>query len=309
MPTRKIIKSKLKRKNIKIQKVFKRTNRVTLYNGDCLDLLRMMPDASVNLVVTSPPYCIGKEYEHTNEVEDFRQFHARLLPEIVRVTKEGGSICWQVGYHVKDGVLTPLDFYIYDYVSRNFRDLQLRNRIAWTFGHGLHCKTRFSGRHETILWFTKGDTYDFDLDAVRVKQKYPGKTHYKGAKKGKPSGNPKGKNPSDVWDSMPNVKAKHIEKTEHPCQFPIALAERFVLALTQEDDVVLDPFSGVGSTGCSALVHKRKFVGAELDRDYHKIASERLRQAASGKLKYRRHDQPILEPDPKSKVAKDPFRR
>ncbi len=78
--------------------------------------------------------------------------------------------------------------------SRRTPTLLLRNRVVWTFGHGLHSPTRFSGRHETILWFTKGDNYTFNLDAVRVPQKYPGKRHYKGLKKGKFSGNPLGKN-------------------------------------------------------------------------------------------------------------------
>ena len=122
--------------------------------------------------------------------------------------------------------------------------LKLRNRIIWRFNHGLHCKKRFSGRYETILWFTKNDEYVFNLDPVRVPSKYPGKRHFKGPKRGQLSGNPLGKNPSDIWDvvqqdwedevwDIPNVKANHPEKTEHPCQFPVELVQRCVLALTQ----------------------------------------------------------------------------
>jgi adenine-specific DNA-methyltransferase len=88
--------------------------------------------------------------------------------------------------------------------------LKLRNRIVWTFGHGLHCQKRFSGRHETILWFTKSDDYKFKLDPVRVPSKYPFKKYFKGPNKGRISSNPLGKNPADVWD-IPNVKANRAE--------------------------------------------------------------------------------------------------
>jgi DNA modification methylase len=98
---------------------------------------------------------------------------------------------------VKDGEVYLLDIYFYDI----FKDagFKLRNRIIWHFEHGLHASKRFSGRYENILWFTKNDEYTFNLDSVRVPSKYPGKTHYKGEKRGLPSGNPLGKNPSDLW--------------------------------------------------------------------------------------------------------------
>src|SRR5271155_3291541 len=77
----------------------------------------------------------------------------------------GGSICWQVGHHVSKNVEIPLDALIYGIFAKS-ESLKLRNRIVWTFGHGEHCRRRFSGRHETVLWFTKGDGYHFDLDAI-----------------------------------------------------------------------------------------------------------------------------------------------
>ena len=144
--------------------------------------------------------------------------------------------------------------------------LLLRNRIVWTFGHGLNSEHRFSGRHETNLWFTKGNDYIFNLDCVRVPQKYPGKTFFKGKRKGEISGNPLGKNPTDVWD-IPNVKANHVEKTEHPCQFPEALAQRLILALTNESDIVLDPFLGSGTTALACHLNNRRFVGFELEKN------------------------------------------
>jgi len=285
-----------KRRRLKVQAQWRRGANYALFRGDCLTLLRAMPDKSVDLILTSPPYCIGKSYEKKTRAGDFLQDVKEVLPELIRVVRTGGSICWQVGYHITDGVITPLDFFIYQLMSTH-PQIRLRNRIIWTFGHGLHATDRFSGRHETLLWFTKGKRYRFNLDAVRVLQKYPGKRHYKGDKLGDLSGNPRGKNPSDVWD-IPNVKANHVEKTSHPCQFPIALAHRIIAATTKKGDLVLDPFAGVGSTGAAAALLKRRFVGAEVLPKYHKIAARRIADALTGKLNFRLSGKPVYEPKP-----------
>lgn len=271
--------------------------------GDSMELIRALPDGCVDLTVTSPPYCMGKEYEGNNEVQSFIDSHLAMLPEIVRATADGGSICWQVGNYVRKNEVLPLDYLVFD-MMRRFPEIKLRNRIVWTFGHGLHCQTRFSGRHETILWFTKGDEYDFDLDAVRVKQKYPGKRSSRGPNKGEFSGNPRGKNPSDVWD-IPNVKANHVEKTEHPCQFPVALVQRLIRALCPANGLVLDPYCGVGSSGVAAVLEGRRFVGGELIERYADIAKVRIDDASSGFAKVRQ-DLPVYEPRPTEAVAMRP---
>jgi adenine-specific DNA-methyltransferase len=197
-----------------------------------------------------------------------------------------------------------LDIALYEEFKRF--GLKLRNRVVWRFGHGCHERVRFSGRHETILWFTRDTTrYTFNLDAVRVPQKYPGKRAYRGPNKGKPSGNPLGKNPSDVWE-MPNVKANHVEKTEHVCQFPIALAERLILALTNKHDLVVDPYVGVGSTAVAALLHDRRCAGADIEPRYLIIAQERIDKARAGTLRVRPLNKPVYEPDPKTAVARVP---
>ncbi|MGB9589084.1 MAG: DNA-methyltransferase, partial [Armatimonadota bacterium] len=136
----------------------------------------------------------------------------------------------------------------------------------------------------------------FNLDAVRVPQKYPQKKHFKGPHKGELSGHPLGKNPSDVWE-IPNVKANHVEKTIHPCQFPVELVERLVLALTNEGDWVLDPFIGVGSTAIAALMHRRRAIGAEIKSEYVAIARERIRLAEEGRLRVRPMSRPVYDPD------------
>ena len=299
---------------MRIYKKYKESNKVTLHNGDCIDLLRKLPDESVDLVVTSPPYCIGKAYEDPhNDIKTFKTQHINMFDELYRVVKPGGSICWQIGYHVSDKCVVPLDCIVYDIftsLSEKYKyPFILRNRIIWTFGHGLNSTKRFSGRHETILWFTKGEQMMFNLDDVRVPQKYPGKRSYRGPNKGQFSGNPLGKNPSDVWD-IPNVKAKHIEKTEHPCQFPVAIPQRLIKALTAPGALVLDPFMGSGTTEVAALVEGRRFVGAELVKAYYDISVQRLKDAAEGKAKMR-EDKPVIEPNENAAVAKLPeeFRR
>ncbi|BDE72775.1 methyltransferase [Delftia lacustris] len=269
-----------------------------------MEVLEQLPDNSVDLTVTSPPYCLGKAYESTKDVADFTAFHKKILPEIVRITKPGGSICWQVGSHVVDRVLTPLDFLVYE-ICRDIGGLTLRNRIIWTYGHGLNETQRFTGRHETVLWFTKGDQYTFNLDAVRVPQKYPGKKYYKGPKKGEYSGNPLGKNPTDVWE-IPNIKAQHKEKTIHPCQFPIALVHRLISGLSNPGDTVFDPFSGVGTTGATAMMLDRNFIGSELMKEYYEIAKSRIKQASDGTLPHRDVSVPLLDPSTTGAVAKKP---
>ena len=218
--------------------------KVILYPGDCRDFLSHIPPGSIQLIVTSPPYNLGKEYEKRLVLSDYISQQREVIEKCVRALKDTGSICWQVGNYVHHGEIIPLDILLYPVFST--LGLKLRNRIIWHFGHGLHGSKRFSGRYEVILWFTRGDDYTFNLDAVRVPQKYHQKKHFKGPHKGKLSGNPLGKNPSDIWE-IPNVKANHVEKTNHPCQFPVELVERLVLSLTKKNDWVFDPFIGVGS--------------------------------------------------------------
>jgi adenine-specific DNA-methyltransferase len=287
---------------IRIRHRYSEDNDVTLFHGDCLKLLKKIPNDSAQLVVTSPPYNVGKVYEEKSQtLDEYLEFQKLVISECVRITRVGGSICWQVGHH-KNGhsQVIPLDLLIHPLFTlyEKSDSLRLRNRIIWHFEHGLHCKYRFSGRYETILWYTKGDKYTFNLNDVRVPQKYPGKRAYKGPKRGEYSGNPLGKNPSDVW-IFPNVKGNHIEKTKHPCQFPVELPERLILALSNPRDLVVDPFMGVGSTAVAAVLHNRKVAGADRVREYLETARGRIRQAAHGTLSYRPCTKPIyvLPPD------------
>lgn len=264
-----------------------------LVNSTIESLIKAMPaDPLFDLIVTSPPYNIGKPYEQKQDFATYLAWQRAIIAELAKRLKPTGSICWQVGNYVENGCIQPLDIA----VAPIFYDLgfKLRNRIIWHFGHGLHSARRFSGRYEVVLWFTKSDDYVFNLDAVRVPAKYPAKRAYKGPNAGEYSGHPSGKNPEDVWD-IPNVKSNHVEKTLHPCQFPVGLVERLVLALTNRGDLVLDPFAGVASTGVAAISHGRIFWGAEPSPDYVAVAKKRLHAAIQGTAKYRPHDKPVYD--------------
>lgn len=268
-----------------------------MWQGDVEAFLKGLPNEPLfDLVVSSPPYNIGKSYETRQELDKYLAWQERIIDEIIPRLKKGGSLCWQVGNFVADNQIFPLDIEFAPIFKKH--KLQMRNRIVWKFGHGLHTQKRFSGRYEVILWYTntqsKKDTYTFNLDAVRVPAKYPGKKHFKGPNAGELSGNPLGKNPEDVWD-IPNVKSNHVEKTDHPCQYPVGLIERLVLALTNPGDLVFDPFAGVGSAGVAAALHERRFWGCELMAKYAKAGQERIQDALDGKAVYRPHDKPVYD--------------
>ncbi len=287
-----------------------------ILEGDATETLRTLPDGAAKLIITSPPYNIGKAYERATALDKYLDALNPILDELIRVMAADGSLCWQVGNYVDKSEIYPLDIFYYPYFKG--RGLKLRNRIVWYFDHGLHASKRFSGRYEVMLWFTKGDEYTFNLDSVRVPAKYPGKTNYKpGPDYGKITGNPLGKNPGDIWKliqqewetglwCIPNVKANHPEKTLHPCQFPIELVERCVLALTNAGDCVLDPFSGVGSAILAALKHERRGIGCEREPQYNKLALQRIADFYNGELRYRSLGKPVYQPTGREKISQRP---
>ncbi|GAA0276427.1 site-specific DNA-methyltransferase [Alteraurantiacibacter aestuarii] len=285
------------------------------------DALEDIEDKSCRLVLTSPPYNIGKEYErdHRRSIDEYIEWLKPIIQQTAKKVSDNGSICWQTGNYVEGGEVFPLDYFFYSI----FKDLgfKLKNRIIWHFNFGLNATSRFSGRYETLLWWSKSDAPVFNLDKVRVRQLYPGKRHpsTKGAKAGRLSGNSKGKNPSDFWTfepevglklqpiwDLPNVKANHPEKTFHPCQFPVELAERCILALTQPGDTVLDPFVGAGTSAVAAVINGRNAIGIDRDPRYAELARQRVALALDGDLSIRDFGKPTAHPRPGQQVAKVP---
>lgn len=266
--------------------------KYVLSHEDNFHFMRRYKDKKFKLIVTSPPYNLGKSYEYWKSFEDYREDQKEVIQECARLLDDKGSICWQVGNYIDKGEVIPLDTVLYP-IFKNL-GFKLRNRIIWHFGHGLHCQKRLSGRYETINWWTLREDYTWNLDPIRVPQKYPNKKYFKGPKKGQLSGNPKGKNPSDVWE-FPNVKNNHVEKTSHPCQFPVELVERLVLSLTNPGDSVLDPYVGVGSSVIAALKHGRCGYGCDYMEEYIDIAKKRVSDLEKGQLKMREMGTPIYK--------------
>jgi adenine-specific DNA-methyltransferase len=289
-----------------------------VFNGSCENFLwhAKRQEKKFKLIFTSPPYNLGKPYSgyaDDRALEEYIEWQDSIISQCVECLDSKGSLCWQVGNYVNNGLVLPLDMILHPIFHR--LGLKLRNRVVWHFGHGLHCNRRFSGRYEVVLWYTRGDEYKFNLDPVRVPAKYPNKKHFKGPKKGELSGNPLGKNPADIWSeegvamedvwNIPNVKHNHVEKADHPCQFPIGLVMRFIKALTDPGDSVFDPFLGVGTTAASAAMLKRNFFGCELDQGYFDAARKRIELAACGRLPFRDPNKPIYEPPIRKKTNTD----
>ncbi|MCI0557989.1 MAG: site-specific DNA-methyltransferase, partial [Nitrososphaera sp.] len=245
----------------------------TIRLGRCEDLFRELPDESVDLIISSPPYNLGKEYEAKRALAVYLQEQSAILQQCARVLKPMGSICWQVGAFSDDGLFIPLDIRMFPILES--LNLIPRNRIVWIRQHGLHAQRRFSCRHETILWFTKTKDYVFNLDQIRVPQKYQNKKAWQGEAKGKLTCNPAGKNPGDVW-VFRNVKHNHEEQTVHPCQFPEDLITRLVLALTKKGGIVLDPYMGTGTVAVVARDCDRHYIGSESEPKYHEVSQRRL---------------------------------
>lgn len=296
-------------KKYTISNSFDQEKDISLLLGDSYEELKKLPSNSIQLIITSPPYNLARSYSGNKKDDNapfqdyLKWYEDKIIPELYRICKDSGSIIWQTGNYVDNKEIYPLDIYFYPFFKK--LNMQLRNRIIWKIGHGLTTKNRFDGRYETLLWFSKTDDYLFNLDPVRIPSLEPSKRYYKGPHKGELSGNPLGKNPSDFWEfiqtefeegiiDIPNVKSNHPEKTEHPCSFPIELAERCILAYSNEEDLVLDPFCGSGSSGIAALINHRKVILIDREQKYIDITKERISKLESGELKRRKIGTPIV---------------
>lgn len=245
----------------------------TILNGDALEHLARMPDACVDLVVTSPPYNIGKEYEGRLEIAAYLEWCAKWMNAIFRVLKPEGSFWLNLGYFEYPGRAraVPISYLLWDKAP-----FYLNQEIVWHYGAGVSCRKNFSPRNEKFLWFVKDpDRYVFNLDDVRDPNvKYPNQK-----KNGKLKCNPLGKNPGDVW-IIPKVTSgtnrSSQERTPHPAQFPLAVVDRIVRACSRKGDLVLDPFMGSGTTLVAAYLAERRGIGMEIRADYCRIAESRL---------------------------------
>lgn len=241
-----------------------------------------VPDESVSLVVTSPPYNIdikygnvhkngkavekkGKSYFDKRNEEEYRALLQKIFNECKRVTKKNGSIWINIKNRYIDGQIVP-PFWILDM----FKDMFLKNVIIWNFDWGGSTNKRFAPRYEYVFWFTKNkDDYIFNLDEIKVPALNYRPDRFKSQMK----------NPTDVW-YIQMVSGNYPERTSHPAQYPEELIERIISVASNEGEIVLDPFLGSGTTARIAKDLGRKYLGYDPEKEYIDIAKKRLEQPA-----------------------------
>lgn len=248
--------------------------------ADVLDYLDSLPSGCANMVLTSIPYNLGKSYGSSPCADSLAYVYyvgwmMQVISDCARILKPGAVMFLEAGStRDETGSLIPLDVVLFDAMKKS--GLEFQSRIAWTVPHGLTPKRRLSERYETALVFSKGPIATFNPTPGRTPQKQPGKRAFKGPNKGKLSGHPLGAFPSNVWP-IPNIGANHPEKTGHPAQFPVELARRAIQIYTNVGDLVIDPFSGSGTTHVAARETGRGFSGADLF--YEDLREVRLAKA------------------------------
>ncbi|MBD1936758.1 site-specific DNA-methyltransferase [Microcoleus sp. FACHB-68] len=247
-----------------------------LYQGNSTEFLDKLSSTNlhIDLTITSPPYNIGKEYEHPMSVDEYVSWCSGWMHQIHKVTKATGAFWLNIGYlQVPDkGLCVPIPYLLWD--KSPFYLLQ---EVVWKYGAGVSTKYRLSPRNEKWLFYIKNfQKYTFNLDNIRdANVKYPNQK-----KDGKYRCNPLGKNPSDVWE-CPKVttgkKRSSKERTGHPAQFPLGVVERIIQASSNQVEIVLDPFAGSCSTGIAAFGLGRLFIGFEIRQDYCDMAVQRFK--------------------------------
>ncbi|MEI6044506.1 MAG: site-specific DNA-methyltransferase [Chloroflexota bacterium] len=257
---------------------------VAEYEIRCSDLLHglaTLKNEAVDLTVTSPPYNIGKEYESQLPLDEYLNWCETWMREIYRVTKPNGAFWLNLGYLEISGKgrAVPIPYLLWDKSP-----FYLIQEVVWHYGAGVASKKAFSPRNEKWLWFVKNpQAYTFNLDQVRDPEvKYPNQK-----KNGKLKCNPLGKNPGDVW-IIPKVTSgtnrASKERMDHPAQFPVAVIERIILACSNENELILDPFLGSGSTMVTAYLNGRRCLGFEVREDYVKMAQTRMELVANAPI-------------------------
>ncbi|WP_455258229.1 DNA-methyltransferase [Peptoniphilus asaccharolyticus] len=232
--------------------------------GDVLDRIKEIEDESVDLIVTDPPYNLNKNYGNTKDNlfhNDYIEFTRKWVKEAHRVLKKDGTIYIFMGMRYIS--------YLYIILEEEL-GMKFNSWITWYYTQGIGKKKGFSPRHDDILMFNKSDKFKFNLDDVRVPQKY-----YRSIN------NMRGANPGNVWE-FSHIHYCNGNRKKHPTQKPEALFERMILASSDKGDTVLDCFLGSGTSARVCQQLDRNFIGIELNEEYMNIAKERLKEEFAG---------------------------
>lgn len=239
-------------------------NKIDLRCGNAIDLFKSLTDESVDLIVADPPYNLGKDYGNNHDLkgfEDYILFTREWLSEAKRVLTPTGTIYVFMGVRFIS--------YLFDIMDRELQ-LFFNSWVVWHYTQGLGKTRGFSPRHDDILVFNKGKEFTFNLDDVRVPQKYYRERN-----------NMRGANPGDVWE-FSHVHYSNPNRQNHPTQKPEGIIERIVLASSNKNDYVLDPFSGSGTTLRVCQQLDRNAIGFELNPEYVEMTNQRLFEPFTG---------------------------
>jgi site-specific DNA-methyltransferase (adenine-specific) len=237
--------------------------------GDCLEIMRQIPDNSVDVTFADPPFNLKKKYNSyydKHEVQEYLSWCKEWLTEMVRITKPTGSI---FVHNIPKWLI---------YFGSYLNEIAVfRHWIAWDAMGSPLGKTLLPN-HYGILYYVKSD--DFKFYDIRMLHKRCRNCHYilqdYGGKKSQM--HQFGPLVSDVWTDIHRIRHKK-RRDEHPCQLPIHLLERLLLMSTDEEDIVLDPFIGTGTTAIAAKKLGRKFIGIDIDTNYVEITNKKLEEA------------------------------
>lgn len=234
-------------------------SEIELICSDSVEWMQRQPSEIADLIIADPPYSLGKQYgNNSDKLEGIEQteFMIRWVDEAIRILKPNGSIFVFMGFRHIAKLYTHLEG----------RGLLFRNWICWHYTQGMGKTRGFSPRHDDILVFSKGEKFTFNLDDIRVPQKY-----YRSVN------NMRGANPGDVWE-FSHIHYCQENRQDHPTQKPEGLIERIVRASSNKDDMVIDPFLGSGTTARVCQQLNRNCIGIEINADYVEMAKRRLEQ-------------------------------
>jgi site-specific DNA-methyltransferase (adenine-specific) len=245
-----------------------------ILNEDMLKGIDRVPNNFVDLIVTDPPYCLGKDYGNNSDKlkpKDYLEWSKKWIDAVIPKLKNTGSfyifLTWQ---HSPE---------IFSYMKTR---MIMMNEIIWdrkvpSMGGSTR---KFSSVHDNIGFFVKTKNYYFDIDAVRIP--YDAET-----KKARTRSIFVGKkwleigyNPKDLW-SVTRIHAEDPERENHPTQKPLEIIERIIKASCPEQGVVLDPFMGSGTTAVACIKLNRNYIGFEINPDYCKMIEKRIKKVTS----------------------------
>ena len=236
---------------------------------DALAGMARIPDESIDLILTDPPYNLGKDYGNASDqqsVDDYLAWTERWIDAALPKLKANGSLYVFLTWRFAPEIFVMLK-----------RRMTMMNEIIWDRRvPSMGGSTRsFSSVHDTIGFFVKRKDYYFDLDAVRIPydaatKKARSRSIFVGAKWLEV-----GYNPKDLW-SVSRLHREHAERVDHPTQKPLEIIERMIKASCPPGGIVLDPFMGRGTTAVAARRLGRKFTGFELNAAYCDVIAARL---------------------------------